>query len=327
MSEPTVSVIVPIYNSQQYLERCLESLVSQTHGNLEIICVNDGSTDRSEEIIRDRAAADGRIKLVSKDNEGLPQARKTGYESSTAPYVLFVDSDDWIELNCIEELLRELERSGADVASCDVYWDYEGESHPSHIQRGERGGMLSPQEAMRAILERSSVFQYAWNKLYRREALDSSYFPIPSCMGEDYFTVTHIIRDGRASVSHLCKPLYHYIQRSTSMCKEGFKPSHAQAFKLYLEEEQRTSEIWSGLSKDVSLYTSFEMLWQLLPMERNHVFEAHIMHEAQQRFRSQYLQLMTSKSRGLFEKGAVTLAAVNPRLLFALYGVMERSFR
>ena len=117
---PMLSVIIPIYNSEKYLEKCLESVVNQTFTDMEIILVNDGSTDHSLDICNSYQKKDTRIKVISKENGGLIRARKTGLSAAAGKRIGFVDSDDWIEPEMYEVLLRHMEETGCDMISISV---------------------------------------------------------------------------------------------------------------------------------------------------------------------------------------------------------------
>ena len=121
MSSPLISVVVPIYNVEHYLERCLDSIISQTYTNLEIILVDDGSTDRSGAIADAYAAKDSRVKVIHQKNGGLSIARNTGIEACRGEYLLFIDSDDYIAPNMCECLLSHLTEADADIAIGGFY--------------------------------------------------------------------------------------------------------------------------------------------------------------------------------------------------------------
>ena len=110
MPEAQVSIVIPIWNTEKYLERCLQSLVNQTLQIIEIICVNNGSTDRCGEIIENFAKSDKRIKVVNIEHGSISNARNTGIAAASAPYITFVDSDDWVEPTCYEEALKEFSK-------------------------------------------------------------------------------------------------------------------------------------------------------------------------------------------------------------------------
>ncbi len=116
---PKVSIIIPVYNVEKYLQRCLDSVVNQTLKDIEIICVNDGSTDNSAIILEEFSKKDERIKIVNQKNGGLSRARNTGLEHSNGDYIGFLDSDDWIDLDYYEKLHDAAERNNCDIAFAD----------------------------------------------------------------------------------------------------------------------------------------------------------------------------------------------------------------
>ena len=116
MENPKVSIVIPIYNVEKYLRQCLDSVINQTLKDIEIICVNDGSPDRCEDILKDYAMLDRRIKVINKVNGGLSSARNAALPVAQGEYVFFLDSDDWLSLDCIENLVKDMLRSKADIA-------------------------------------------------------------------------------------------------------------------------------------------------------------------------------------------------------------------
>ncbi len=125
MKNPKVSVVVPVYNVEKYLEECLDSLINQTLSEIEIICIDDGSTDRCPEILKNYADKDDRIKIITKQNEGQGIARNIGVKSAVGEYLIFVDSDDWLELNALELLYNKIKNDNADIIFFNVYNYYE----------------------------------------------------------------------------------------------------------------------------------------------------------------------------------------------------------
>ena len=126
--EKTISVIVPIYNVEKYLDRCLKSIINQTYKNLEIILIDDGSPDNCGTICDEYAKKDNRIKVVHKDNGGLVKARNTGLDIATGEYISFIDPDDWIELNMYEEMIKIADETNTDIVRCGYYRDNDKES-------------------------------------------------------------------------------------------------------------------------------------------------------------------------------------------------------
>lgn len=169
-----VSLIIPVYNTVKYLRRCLESAVSQTYENMEIICVDDGSTDGSEKIVDEFAARDGRVIAVHQENRGESHARNTGLRIAGGDYIGFMDCDDWIEPDMYATLVRALEEAGADMAIAGFYREFEEDGKSRITVQNEKPvapKVFDGERLLRYIYERDSyrTFAYIWDKLYRRE--------------------------------------------------------------------------------------------------------------------------------------------------------------
>ena len=120
-----ITVIIPVYNVEKFLRTCLDSVINQTYQNLEIICVNDGSTDSSPEILKEYFEKDDRIIIINKENGGLSSARNAGLDAATGEYVAFLDSDDWISKNFCKELLKSIIKTHSDAAIAQTHYVYE----------------------------------------------------------------------------------------------------------------------------------------------------------------------------------------------------------
>ena len=167
-----ISVIVPVYNVEGYLVRCLDSITGQTYRDLEIILVDDGSSDRSGRICDECAKKDSRVRVFHTVNRGLSEARNLGVDFATGEYIGFVDADDWIEPDMYEKLLQEAERSGADVVGCGVFREYTGSTREDETISLSLNG----EQAIRALLDRD-ILNAVWNKLWRRNCFERIRFP------------------------------------------------------------------------------------------------------------------------------------------------------
>lgn len=168
-----VSIIIPVYNIEQYLPKCLWTVTNQTYRNIEIVLVDDGSSDNSGSICDEWARKDERIVVIHQDNKGVSCARNTAMKKSSGQYISFVDGDDWCELQMIERLLSSLKKNNADVSMCG-YIDYpNGIDHP--VKKG-----LIPSEpcdyenSISVILQRNGYFTAIWNKLFKADVLHSN---------------------------------------------------------------------------------------------------------------------------------------------------------
>lgn len=165
---PTISVIVPVYNTQKFLEKCLESIINQTFKDIEIICINDGSTDNSMSILNDYSEKDSRIKIINQKNAGLSCARNTGINNAKGEYIGFVDSDDWIDLDFFEKLYNAAKNYDADIASAGIKrvrsykWKY-------HLKIKEEE--VTENTDRKFVLCDVPEKCYVWNKIYRLEKI------------------------------------------------------------------------------------------------------------------------------------------------------------
>jgi hypothetical protein len=212
MPQPKVSVIVPVYNVARYLPQCLDSLRSQTLQDMEILLVNDGSTDGSAEILRAYAAQDWRFRLIERPNGGYSAARNTGLKEVRGDFVGFVDADDWVEPDMFEHLLSLAETHHADLVQSGFDWYLEQEGR--HVPKdnswippllARSGGSLRGAEAI--LFEDIAI----WKKLYRRSLLEAGAlsFDEGMPMGEDVpFHLSALCLAGRIAASD--RPLYHY---------------------------------------------------------------------------------------------------------------------
>lgn len=209
---PCVSVIVPIYNQQDYLRQCIESILNQSHQNLEVYLIDDGSTDSSGSICEEYQAKDSRVKVVHKSNGGLSDARNAGLERCRGQYILFVDSDDFIRVDMIEKLLASIETEHADIAVCDCYLtDKDGELLKKQ-NRGISDTVYTGEEILRfkvdILLEDLWLLVVAWNKLYRRSLFNRVRFP-KGKIHEDEYIFCKIYRQA-TTVSCISDKLYYY---------------------------------------------------------------------------------------------------------------------
>lgn len=217
MPSPLISVIVPIYNMESLLPRCLDSLAAQTLRDLEIICVDDGSTDGSGGIVRKYASGDSRFRLITQENSGRAEARNAGIRAAAAPYLGFADPDDYVEPDMYERLYRLAEESGADMVQCSYSPFLPAESGESrgmaeekllHIENTACDGVFTEKgEIFRLFLE-DRITGVVWSKLFRRILPGCSAplevrLPSSFTSGEDTLYVSRAIAAAAASPSPL----------------------------------------------------------------------------------------------------------------------------
>lgn len=208
-----ISVIIPVYNIKEYLERCVNSIISQTFKNLEIILVDDGSTDGSDELCDKMAIKDSRIVVYHKKNGGLSDARNYGIERAKGKYISFVDSDDWIASNMLEDLYNAILKYDVKLAICETTFAYNNYNYSPTVS-GDTF-LLDKIPAYKLLLKNRRFRTNAWNKLYLAELWSDLRFP-KGRKYEDVF-IMHKIYDMCEKIAYVDKALYYYFQRSNSI--------------------------------------------------------------------------------------------------------------
>lgn len=219
MSDTLISVIVPIFKVEKYLERCLESLKAQTYANLQIILVDDGSPDLSSLLCDDWITKDIRMSVIHKPNGGLSDARNFGMELATGECISFIDSDDYISDEFFEMLLSTMHNEASDIVECGVVRVDEN-SHFENYEDDYRIDTYLTEKALSGLIAENPFHQHVWNKLYKTELVKDVNFPYGK-LNEDEFWTYRIF--GKANrITRINKTMYFYFQRSSSIMGEGF---------------------------------------------------------------------------------------------------------
>ena len=220
--QPKISVIVPVYNVESYLPRCLDSILAQTYEHLEIICVNDGSPDNSLAILEQYAARDARIKVITRKNGGIAVARNTGLDAATGELIMFVDSDDFLKPHMAETLLHSLKEHNADIVNCQFA------DHDSSGNTWKKGYSYSPiicgqDQALWLLLKDKQVTNHVWRNLYKRTLFQDIRFPEGKVF-EDIIVMPQIFLKAEKFV-FLSEELYYYFTNKNSIVHS---PSYKQ---------------------------------------------------------------------------------------------------
>ncbi|WP_342985836.1 glycosyltransferase family 2 protein [Clostridium saudiense] len=216
-----ISIIIPIYNMEKYLDKCINSVINQTYKNIEILLINDGSTDSSIEICNRYKLRDKRIKVINTDNRGVAEARNIGIELAKGDFIGFVDSDDYIELNMFEKLFDLVNKNQCDMAICGYFIEDERNRIIKVGDPKNEVNIFNTEEAMKALINNGNYTSFPVDKLYRKSLFNDIKYP-KGKIYEDADTTYKLI--------HKCKrviydpePLYHYVQRSNSI-SHSFRP-------------------------------------------------------------------------------------------------------
>ena len=210
------SIIVAVYNTEAYLDKCLQSILNQTFTDFEVILINDGSLDKSAEICEKYAQIDKRIRLIHQENQGVSATRNTALGMASAPYIIWVDADDWIEEDLLAEVKKSIDQTSADIILFD-YYIVKGSQCEKHTLKYHEG-FLNKQEAMSALALDEELQSYLWNKAFKRSLFEGICFPGMYRMMEDY-AIMHLLFHRAATFYYLPRLLYYYFDRPGSISR------------------------------------------------------------------------------------------------------------
>lgn len=233
-----ISVIVPVYNVEAYLDKCISSIVNQTYQNLEIILVDDGSPDNCPAICDGWKEKDSRIVVLHKENGGLSDARNSGMGAAHGEFISFIDGDDWIEPRFFEILQHELEAQNADVAAVQYRLCWEGDACERQSAY-EHVTVYDRQTAMRLLIQ-NQIKQVVWNKLYRSAQIRDIPFEKGKVHEDEFWTYQVIGRIERfAAIDYIG---YDYFQRAGSIMGAGYSPKRLDAVEAKTRRQAYLTE-------------------------------------------------------------------------------------
>ena len=219
MNGETISIIIPVYQAEKTLQRCLDSVLAQTYPDFLALVVNDGSTDRTARILEDYCRRDERIRVYHKENGGAASARNYALEMLDTKYVTFLDSDDWLDANALEELYRLLTSSGAQMAQCKFYYDHpNGEQYVPHDSFAD-GMVVDRKDFPQTVYKKMMAgiqMNHICHSLFYCSLLERMRLPENMVTGEDlYFLIDIFPRIKR--FAYTAQPLYHYFRRADGL--------------------------------------------------------------------------------------------------------------
>lgn len=217
-NNPLVSILSPCYNVEKYLPKCLDTIIGQTYSNLQIVLIDDGSKDGTWEIMQEYATKDSRIEVYHQDNKGVATTRNNLLDKVKGDFVLFVDSDDWVELTMVESLLGIQKQSDADIVVCDMVKNDNTSdlSDKSYIS-------YNKEQIVKAFLEHKWLNGSLWNKLVKTSLLHNERFRCGISYGEDALFSWHLLQHVMSVV--VCKlQLYHYRMNDASLSHQVWTP-------------------------------------------------------------------------------------------------------
>lgn len=327
LQDPLISIIVPVYNVERYLVKCLDSIVNQTYQNLQIILIEDGSSDNSGKISDDYSKKDQRISVIHKRNEGLSAARNEGVDIAEGEYIGFVDSDDYIEPDMYERLYKLIETTDAELAVCEfTYVNDEGikQENESCFQVE---GTIDANSYMKRWIDSKYAPAYvvAWNKLYKKKVFDGIRYPIGKYR-EDEYLIHHVIYQCQ---NIICTPdkLYNYVQHEGSVMKSknAFLMDLGDALidRYYLAKRESNS----SLQKETIKLLSNE-LWEWKVFNNyDKSFNQKYLDYKKKVFRIIKQEFLGGRSKGIYtlrEKIWIWMRVIVPKLSYSVYCLLKK---
>ena len=271
MENPKVSIIVPVYNVEKYLAECLDSILSQTFTDFECILVNDNSPDKSPDICDEYAKKDKRIKVIhKKKNEGLPQARKTGFNASVGDYILYADSDDWMEQNMVERLYKLATTENYDIVYCcaDDFYDLPEYGEPSVRFYFDIRNMNKDDIIINLIKYKFDCV--VWNKLFKRELFRNVSFP-KLWQFEDAFICVQLFLNA-TNVGYEYSVLYHHRNHPDSLVGKVFlEDKNKQNKELLNSHNEELLHNWKCIQKILSQHEDYYKYKEAIEWRLNHI--------------------------------------------------------
>ncbi len=306
-----ISIIVPVYNVEQYLEKCVNSITNQTYKNLEIILVNDGTTDSSGDLCDKLATVDNRIKVFHKENGGLSDARNYGVEKATGEYIGFVDSDDYIDVEMYEKLYEAIKKENADVAECNLKIVYPDRKELFTEKKYYQ--ICTKQEYLEEYLKIEKVFGSVWTKLIKSDIAKKIQFPVGK-LYEDTYYAYKLIEVANKYVL-MDNSFYNYLMRENSITNSKFNPRIFDLIEIVEKFHENVYKNYPNLKEAADcrkMYAYFSVLNSILLEEefKNNSFYPQIVNY----FKENYIKLLRNKYITRNRKLSILLIKININL-------------
>lgn len=312
-----ISIIVPVYNVENYLKRCIDSILNQTIKNTEIILINDGSQDRSGDICDEYKKKDNRVIVIHKENGGLSSARNAGLEIATGELVGFIDSDDWIEPDYYETLYNGIIKYNADISVMHfkIVTNYEKIQFATKVKEQWVG--FHRHQAMESFFTDNFIGNSAWNKLYRSNLFKDIKYPEGMLM-EDKATTYKLINKSNLVVVNSSRK-YHYYLRNDSIMQSNFNRKKFDSLKIHMDQIEFVDRNYPEFYELIRARYAYEAFRLLLMMIRSNYSEKRDFERCLKIIKDNVKYVLKEKRMGIHHKVYILLFYLFPKavLLFS----------
>lgn len=314
-SNPEISIIVPVYNVEKYLDICIKSILNQTFKSFELILVNDGSTDKSGVICDNYKNIDDRIIVIHKENGGVSSARNTGLDIARGKYIGFVDSDDYIDENMYHDLYESIMKNNSDISICKfirVYDNCEIKASKDKILQISYSNIQALEELYK---ENAVDFIVPWNKLYRNELIKEVKYPLGRKYEDDF--VIHKLLYRSNKITYINKELYYYYQRENSIMNSKFSIKDIDKLDFYLERIKFFNNINQKILKEKSIYNFVIGYFDLYSKVKYTLKDEYNRKKLKKLIIKNYHYIWTSNSFSAKEKLAILIFILNEKYYYS----------
>lgn len=320
--KPTISIIVPFFNLEFYIKKCIDSILQQTFQNFELIIINDGSTDKSGEICDEYANKDSRIRIFYKENGGVSSARNLGIKEARGEFIGFVDGDDWIYEDMFQNLYELCTDKNSDIAICNIFREINGEV--VNIEREEFINEMDNVEAMKQLF-RGELYKFSlWNKLYRKSCFENIKFP-EGRIHEDLSTTYKLFANAN-KVVFTNYTGYIYVKRESSILTARYNEKRLDGLYGWDEIIPFMNQNYSQLAEDFLacyVYWGVDNIYYILNQIENKNVKGQYLNRIQSYIRKYYKLLIMNNKLSLKYKYIITLFIFNVNLFYIFNNIIR----
>lgn len=316
--QPLVSIIIPVYNAEKYIQTCLESITKQTYSNIEVIAVDDGSLDQSLKICQQYQLEYPMIKSFHKKNEGVAKTRNYGLHKAKGDFITFVDSDDFIHPDYVRNLVDQLLHNQADIAICNFYKILEGKKVPNYKEKEIENTNFSQKEAMKLFLYQDKIDSSFWAKMYKKKLFDNITIKNYKVF-EDMDTLYQLILKTE-KVAYCSRVLYYYLVRQDSLIHKKFSKENAKVISILDEMEKKVLQIYPDLESAFYIRKMNAYFYILRNVKKN----SELYLEARQFILKNRKKVLAIKDVPRKTKWGIYLSYINFRLIKPIFYLYSR---
>lgn len=317
-----ISIIIPVYNTEEYLPRCIKSVIRQTYENWELVLVDDGSKDCSGSICDCYAQQDTRIRVIHNQNQGPAASRESGIKIATGEFVMFVDSDDWLDAHMLQIMYQQIRESGAAIVCC-LYQDITKRGKATYPYRlpDDFIDCMNVQDCMYQMHHTRYLTGSPCAKLFRRELFQNIDFCRGITIGEDYSMIVQLLEKAE-HVRIISQALYFRFVRKGSISHGGYTERHRQAFDNYMRLRHELVKNYPKIAADIiAFHTEYEMA-VITAMCRNDCYDRVVICKLRNDLKTNMKNTLVHTSIPSYMKGCAMMIAYMPSMFIVLFRIL-----